>query len=62
MEVNGELHTLATGPLQKESSIHGIGGWVGSKSWWEHFEEEENLLSLLGIETQIIQVIAWLLY
>jgi hypothetical protein len=39
-----------------------MGGLVGSKSWCEHFEEEENLLPLLGIETQIIQFIAWSLY
>jgi hypothetical protein len=35
---------------------------MGSKSWCEHFEEEDDLLPLLGIETQIIQVIAWSLY
>jgi hypothetical protein len=35
---------------------------MGSKSWCEHFEEEDDLLPLLGIETQIIQVIASSLY
>jgi hypothetical protein len=34
----------------------------GPQSWVGHFGEDKNLLLLLGIKSQIIQLVVWSLY
>jgi hypothetical protein len=51
-------HPLHFTPRERTPGTHWIGGWVGPRACLYAFGGVKNILSVLGIETQIIQPIS----
>jgi hypothetical protein len=48
MEVSGQLHAPAALPSGKQSPVPTAQKLGGPQSWYGRYEEEKNLLPLLG--------------
>jgi len=50
--VSGQLHVPAALQLGENLSIHGVGGWVGPRSFLNGFGKNKNVLLLPGFKTR----------